>query len=80
MITPQTGDDNYTYLMIYQSAEDSKEKFASIEMRKLAIIMEWVQASVAQNNPTASQTQAQVTNNMMQQSNQVQNQVPTPTL
>ena len=40
MITPQTGDDNYTYLMIYQSAEDSKEKFASIEMRKLAIIME----------------------------------------
>ena len=66
--------------MIYQSAEDSKEKFASIEMRKLAIIMEWVQASVAQNNTTASQTQAQVTNNMMQQSNQVQNQVPTPTL
>lgn len=79
MITPQQGDDNYTYLMIYQSAEDSKEKFASIEMRKLSIILEWVQASVAQNNPTASQTQAQVTNNMMTQSNQPQNQVPTPT-
>lgn len=40
MITPQQGEDNYTYLMIYQSAEDSKEKFASIEMRKLSIIME----------------------------------------
>lgn len=80
MITPQPWDDNYTYLMIYQSAEDSKEKFASIEMRKLSIILEWVQASVAQNNPTANQTQAQVTNNMMSQSNQTQNQTPSLTI
>lgn len=40
MVTPQQGEDNYTFLLIYQSAEDSKEKWASIEMRKLSIILE----------------------------------------
>lgn len=80
MVTPQSGEDNYTFLLIYQSAEDSKEKWASIEMRKLAIIMEWVQASAAQNNQAASQTQAQVTNNMMQTSNQPQNQIQSITI
>ena len=40
------------------------------------IIMNQQQASIAQSSSTASQTQAQVTNNMMTQSNQ-QNQVPT---
>lgn len=70
------SEDHYTFLIIYQSAEDSKEKFASIEMRKLAIILQWQTASVATANSTASQTQAQFTNNMLQQTNQPQ----TPTL
>jgi len=38
------------------------------------------QASAAQTNSTASQTQAQITNNMMTQSNQQQNQTPSLTL
>jgi len=52
MIYPEQGDDDYTFLMIYQSAEDSKEKWASIEMRKLAIIMKQVQASAEQGSQT----------------------------
>jgi len=63
------NEDHYTFLIIYQSAEDTKQKWASIEMRKLAIIMQAQQVSIAQTSSTASQTQAQVTNNMMQQSN-----------
>jgi len=74
MIYPEEWDDNYTFLMIYQSAEDSKEKWASIEMRKLAIIMKQVQASAEQGSQTGNQVQAQVQNNMMTQSNQPQNQ------
>ena len=50
-------EDHYTFLLIYQSAEDTKEKWASIEMRKLSIIMSAQQASIAQNNTTAAQTQ-----------------------
>jgi hypothetical protein len=74
MIYPEQWDDDYTFLMIYQSAEDSKEKWASIEMRKLAIIMKQVQASAEQGSQTGNQVQAQVQNNMMTQSNQPQNQ------
>jgi len=60
--------------MIYQSAEDSKEKWASIEMRKLSIIMKQQTASAEQGSQTGNQVQAQVQNNMMAQSNQPQNQ------
>ena len=67
-------------LIIAQSAEDSKNKFAYIEMCKLMIIMNQQQASAAQTNSTASQTQAQVTNNMMNQSNQPQNQTQALTI
>lgn len=67
-------------LIIGQSAEDSKKKFAYIEMCKLMIIMNQQQASASQTNSTASQTQAQITNNMMTQSNQQQNQTPSLTL
>lgn len=44
------------------------------------IIMTTQQASAEQTNSTASQTQAQITNNMMTQSNQQQNQTPSLTL
>jgi hypothetical protein len=79
-VFPDQSIDPYTMLIIAQSAEDSKEKFAYIEMCKLMVIMNQQQASVAQNNTTASQTQAQVTNNMMNQSNQPQNQTQALTL
>lgn len=79
-VYPDQSIDPYTMLIIGQSAEDSKEKFAYVEMCKLMIIMNQQQASVAQTSSTASQTQAQVTNNMMQQSNQPQNQTQALTL
>lgn len=79
-VYPDQSIDPYTMLIIWQSAEDSKKKFAYIEMCKLMIIMNQQQASIAQSSSTASQTQAQVTNNMMQQSNQPQNQTQSLTL
>lgn len=80
VVYPDQSIDPYTMLIIWQSAEDSKEKFAYVEMCKLMIIMNQQQASVAQTSSTASQTQAQVTNNMMQQSNQPQNQTQALTI
>lgn len=79
-VYPDQSIDPYTMLIIWQSAEDSKKKFAYVEMCKLMIIMNQQQASLAQTSSTASQTQAQVTNNMMQQSNQPQNQTQALTL
>jgi hypothetical protein len=41
MVLPQSmNEDHYTYLIIYQSAEDNKAKWASIEARKLAIMLQ----------------------------------------
>ncbi len=48
MVYPDQNVDPYTMLFIAQSAEDSKEKFAYIEMCKLSIIMKKVQASTEQ--------------------------------
>lgn len=79
-VFPDQSIDPYTMLIIGQSAEDSKQKFAYVEMCKLMIIMNQQQASVAQTSSTASQTQAQVTNNMMQESNQPQNQTQALTI
>ncbi len=79
-VYPDQSIDPYTMLIIGQSAEDSKKKFAYIEMCKLMIIMNQQQASASQTNSTASQTQAQITNNLMSQSNQQQNQTPSLTL
>lgn len=80
LVYPDQSIDPYTMLIIAQSAEDSKNKFAYIEMCKLMIIMTTQQASTAQTSTTASQTQAQVTNNMINQSNQPQNQTQALTI
>jgi hypothetical protein len=74
IVYPDNDLDPYTLLIIAQSAEDSKQKWAYIEMCKLAIIMKQVSASAEQGSQTWNQVQAQVQNNMMQQSNQPQNQ------
>lgn len=71
-INPEPNEDHYTYLMVYQSAEDTKAKWASIEMRKLALIMFGQTQPQGQENTSASQTQWQVVNNMLQQSQQPQ--------
>lgn len=63
-------------LFIAESAEDSRNKFAYIEMCKMMIIMRGMQASATQENTSASQTQGQVVNNMLQQGQAPQ----TPTL
>lgn len=55
-VNPDPAEDHYTFYMIYQSAEDNKAKWASIEMRKLALMLTGQQQS-AQENTTASQTQ-----------------------
>jgi len=80
LVYPDQSIDPYTMLIIAQSAEDSKNKFAYIEMCKLMIIMTTQQAGTAQTSTTASQTQAQVTNNMINQSNQPQNQTQALTI
>lgn len=79
-VFPDQSIDPYTMLIISQSAEDSKQKFAYIEMCKLMIIMNQQKASIAQESTTASQTQAQVMNNMMNQSNKPQNQTQALTI
>lgn len=61
--------DHMAFYIIYNYAEDTKAKFASIEMRKLAIIMQGQQQSIAQQSWVGNQTQGQVINNMMQTSN-----------
>lgn len=70
-VNPEPTEDHYTFYMIYQSAEDNKAKWASIEMRKLALMITG-QQQTAQENTTASQTQGQVVNNMLQSSQQPQ--------
>lgn len=42
--------DHMAFYIIYNYAEDTKAKFASIEMRKLAIIMQGQQQSIAQQS------------------------------
>ena len=75
-VFPDQNVDPYTMLFIAESAEDSRNKYAYIEMCKMMIIMRGIQASATQENTSASQTQGQVVNNMLQQGQAPQ----TPTL
>ena len=42
--------DHMAFYIIYHYAEDNKAKFANLEMRKLAIIMQGQQQSIAQQS------------------------------
>lgn len=56
-VFPDQNVDPYTMLFIAESAEDSRNKYAYIEMCKMMIIMRGMQASATQENTSASQTQ-----------------------
>lgn len=68
------AENHQTFITIYQNAEDTPAKYASIEARKLALFMQEkskaLQPQQPEQNSTLNQAQAQFSNAAIQQGNQ----------